>query len=282
MLELLPYVIFLELSPTGGAVSPRCKIALQIIIIEGGGEALVIDPEQFCTPLGLTHSRSLPRILKELAELQLITLEQGRGKDGKWVSSIAYPLPGVKRLANHNIAQDHRIVSGSNHNIVSGSVSNHNIVSGLSIEARRDLRDPNHKIVSGDSGTVLALKSPPPLNNNILNLRGKRGEVYSNEEANHENVSGLLYDPCVRVWQELTREDITPQTAEYISKRVKDVAVWTEVLEGWLASNWKATNVTGQIERYEKRIKELPQAPAKPKEKDPVEEERIRKLMYGE
>lgn len=277
MLELLLHVINLQTTPTGESVPAPYKIILLKIIVEGGGEALVIDPPSFCPLVGITHVKSLPRLLRRLAELQLITLEKGRGKDGKWVSSVAYPLPGIKREPVTVRFQSNTSVTGPVTEKLPDQESGNQKVTGLSVEAAKDLRLPGNQRVTGSGqdqrGTVIAFISPSQLDNN---KRIKEGE------AGNSMVTGLLAHPAVRVWLEIMQEDIAVKTAEYISKRVEYVELWRETLEGWQASRWSNTNVTGQVERYQKAVKNYtPPEEMLTKVKDPVEDERIRRRMYG-
>lgn len=91
----------------------------------------------------------------------------------------------------------------------------------------------------------------------------------------------------VKIWLEKMQIEINETGVKLIESRVKNLLAWEHTLEGWLASNWTKNNIAGQIDRYDKTVKDgnYPK-PEKMKgtEKNPEtvrEEEDFQKLIYG-
>lgn len=273
-LELLQYALYLKTSPTGEAIPGNCKLLLMILIMEGGGEEFVIDPPGLTAKAGLTHIKSLSRVLKDLRNLELITTTQARGKGGLWGVSTVYPLPKFKRRRGNNIGRGNNIEPLPGNNTVTPSDPGNNIVTPLSVGARKDLELPGNNIVTPVRGTVIAFISPSLLLHNTKE-KSKEGEL-------DLSVKRLLDHPAVRVWLEVMQENISIDTATFISNRVTILPAWREVLEGWKATpNWNNQNIAGQVERYQKAAKTYEAPPEKARVKDPIEEARIKRIMYG-
>lgn len=266
MLELLQTASKLKAAPTGEPILPTIRLALITIIIDGSGESVEINAAEFCPRIGVAHVKSLPRILKQLAEMGLITLAQGRDKRGHKAAPVCYPLPSIKRNPSNLQAPP------SNPEVTRDFPSNPQVTK-LSAGARKDLEPPSNPEVTRERGTVLAFISPSQLQSN-----SREGGI---REPSNPEVTRLLEHPAVRVWLEIIGENISIDTAAFISKRVDVLPVWRETLEGWKATpNWNNQNVAGQMERYQKNAKSYVPPPAKPKEKDPELEARIKKFMY--
>ncbi len=62
--------------------------------------------------------------------------------------------------------------------------------------------------------------------------------------------------PPVLVWLERMGIDIPAIGAEMIVKRVSNLTAWEDTLDGWLASGWSKNNIDGQINRYDKKLRE--------------------------
>lgn len=280
MIELLLYLSAQTHAPTGEPITASHKLTVMQVILLGSGEKVAIESALFCPLIGLGHPKSLPRLLRQLADMELIGIESTRTAGGQKASPLVYPLPKIKRKPSNM-----EVTRAEPSNIqVTGSAEPSNIqvtrdepsniqVTRLSVDPRKDLEPPSNIQVTRDNGTVVAFKSPSP---NLINKEGVAGSP-SNLE-----VTRLRDYPSVKLWVELTNEDITPEAAKIIATRVKHLPVWRETLEGWIASRWAKTNVAGQIERYEKKAVTYTPPPEERKPKDPQEEERIKKLMYAE
>lgn len=289
MLELLQYVIDLQAAPNGENINANCKLLLLHIIRLGGGEEVEINPIILTARMSLTGAKSIARLLSQLEELDLITLTKPTERiAGKFARQRAFPLPLIERTGIHRDTGGQPVSvqipatgiprvpvsveipvdpeTGIRRDTGSGSVSD---------EARKDLAETGISTDTGESGTVVAFKSPSPVLNNIQ----KRG---GGEETGIPIDTGLA-NPAVRAWLRIMQEDITPDAIALIVKRVKYVEPWEEMLEGWKASKWSKTNIAGQIERYQKQTKDYVAPPeAKiPDQAKLAEKERIRQLMYG-
>jgi hypothetical protein len=65
-----------------------------------------------------------------------------------------------------------------------------------------------------------------------------------------------LASPSVSLWLKVTGEAVSREAAILIEKRVKSLRAWEDCLEGWVASGWNKLNVAGQLNRYDKMIRE--------------------------
>jgi hypothetical protein len=280
MIELLLYVSTLTHAPTGEGITPSQKLALYEIILSGNGEAVSIDAATFCPRIRLTHVKSLPRLLRSLADSGLIRIELTRSDKGQRAASRVYPLPGIKRdPSNLQVTRDApsnlqvtRDQDPSNLQVTRDSPSNLQ-VTRLNDGNNKDLADPSNLQVTRDHGIGLAFKSPSP---DLLNKGGERAD------PSNLQVTRLLDHPAVKVWLDLTKEDISVDAAKLIVSKVAYPDLWKETLVGWLASRWAKTNIAGQIERYTKQLRDYTPPPTEAKSKDPNKEKELRDIMYAD
>jgi hypothetical protein len=293
MIELLQYVSKLKSAPNGEALTATARLALMQIIIIGYGEHIEIDPEEFAPLVGLSHAKSVPRLLKQLEAHALLQLEYPRSKKGHRANTLCYPLPRIRRKPSN--MEVTRLLEPSNAHVTWGVPSNIQAldpldpsnmevtrldpsnmeVTRINPKDHKDLEPPSNMEVTRLNGTGIALNTPPP--SIVIKREGER------QEPSNMEVTRIVDHPAVTVWLRLMQSDISQSAAALIAKRVLHLDLWEETLEGWLASSWAKTNIDGQIERYEKKARNYtPPVESKPIHKDPKEEERIRSLMYAD
>lgn len=93
----------------------------------------------------------------------------------------------------------------------------------------------------------------------------------------------------VLLWLNKMEIELPEAGARLISRKVKVIEAWEDVLDGWLASNWTRNNIDGQLDRYDKKVKkgDYDIAPANKvmENLDPEkqkEEDAFKRLMYGD
>ena len=131
-------------------------------------------------------------------------------------------------------------------------------------------------------------ENPPQYKGSLkeYNNNKKGGEKNGHKTVNKAEKPSL---PQVAIiWMEKTGLDIPEAGLKMIASRVAYPKLWSDTLDGWLASNWTKGNIDGQIERYEKKLRdydisgeqESGQAPTLDPEKI-KEDEELRRLIYG-
>lgn len=290
MIELLLYVSTLKTAPNGESLTATYRLALMQMILIGGGEAIEVDPERFAPLVGLTHSKSVPRLLKKMAELELVATTYPRTRAGRRSFTVCYPLPGKRRKIGN--LQVTRLLDPSNPYVTWGTPGNLQALSGnlevtetdpsnlevtrLNYQARKDLEPPSNTGVTASNGMGIALNTPLPMD--ISREGGERAD------PSNLQVTRAIDHPAVKVWVEVMRQDIGADAVDYIASRVLYLDLWKETLQGWKASKWTSQNVTGQVERYLKAAKNYtpPVEPPQSKPKDKEEEDRLRSIIYAD
>jgi hypothetical protein len=294
MIELLLYASIQKAAPTGEPLTATVRLALMQLILIGKGDAVEVDPERFAPLVGLSHSKSVPRLLKTMAQMELVSTVYPRSKAGRRSFTVCYPLPRIKRKPSN--MEVTRLLDPSNIQVTWGMPSNIQALDGqapgnmevtrldpsnmevtrLNYQARKDLEPPSNMGVTASDGMGIALNTPLPMD--ITREGGERADP-SNME-----VTRAVDHPAVRVWVEVMRQDIGADAVDYITSRVLYLDLWRETLQGWKASKWTSQNVTGQVERYLKAAKNysppVTETQAKPKDKE--EEDRIRSIIYAD
>ncbi len=290
------YSSILKATPTGEPLTATLRLALIQLILIGKGDAVEVDPEKFAPLVGLSHSKSVPRLLKQMSQMELISTVYPRSKAGRRSFTLCYPLPRIKRKPSK--MELTRLVGPSNLHVTWGVPSNLHApletspgnmevtrldpsnmeVTRLNYQARKDLEPPSNMEVTGSNGMGIALNTPLP---NTTYLEGE-----GLNSPGNAHVTRLRDSPAVLLWLDLMQEEITEPGARMIHNRVRHLSLWRETLEGWLASKWARTNIDGQIERYDKKAKNyVPpvESQSKQKSKEELEEEdRIRSAMYAD
>lgn len=310
MIDLLRYVKSITVAPDGTPVTASQKLALLLIIIEGGGERTEITPDRFTALLRLNHTKSLSRLLKTLADLDLISIERERTALGHGAPPVCYPLPNIKRRPGNIQVTGHepgniQVTRSGNIEVtrqltpedcnyagaydlagfeaangqkpgniqVTGEKPGNIQVTRPISNGNKDLETPGNIQVTGRRGTAIA---PHPPLNDLIEGGGEPGNIH------------VTRSPAVMAWLRIVGEEITDTGAKMIARRVKHVTLWEETLEGWLANpRWSKQNIDGQIERYEKKARDYTPPPEerRPVEKSDsqkMEDERIRRRMYGD
>lgn len=289
---LIEYVRGLRKFPSGdaGAISATQKLALIYIISAKSGEEIEIAPERLAADLSLSGEKSVYKILSKLEEGGLLRLTSRTNERGHRLPPLAFPLPRLRRAPG--IPED----TGENPSILQDTTTGPSIPEDTTFEAPSIPEDTRQNpSIPEDTGLKPYDKRTSTRPSISQDTRGSGTELASfslsvnSKQDKEKEKSGPSIPEDTRdkfapvdLWGKITGLQVTPGIAGFILPNIKDLEVWEKTLRGWIASNWKASNVAGQVAAYEKAIidKATGKPGAQPETKREVSKE-DKNLIYG-
>ena len=220
--------------------------------------------------------RQVRRIVDGLVDQKILRVEEeggGRGNATLYSFDLTAGtlMPAYKRKNHDTMTRNgppNTVIADANHDIVSTNghlnhatvstfADNHDNMAGLSAaetmtfppvnhdisELNHDISDVNHDIAMSPQSTLKDLKEPE-----------RESARESDVDSACPSLSLTSLDSFgITIYEEIFRRTLTPSERAYIVTNVSDAEQWRKVCQDWQVNRYKATNLTGLVDRYSRQ-----------------------------